>query len=161
MLHHHELFEGIAEIFRLHLLFFNLAAAPDLYGIIHSNELHVLIDFCHTQVALGNQKTPVTIEGQQFHFRHKLAEGNAYANTGDVDKAISTLKKAADMANSEAPDGINTSIAPTFLIQAARLLESQNKNDEALKIYKSIKEKYINSAAAQDIDKYIERLENK
>lgn len=89
------------------------------------------------------------------------ALGNAYANTGDVDKAISTLKKAADMANSEAPDGVNTSIAPTFLIQAARLLESQNKNDEALKIYKSIKEKYINSAAAQDIDKYIERLENK
>jgi len=42
-------------------------------------------------------------------------------------------------------------------LQAARLLESQKKTDEALKIYKQIKEKYVNSAVAQDIDKYIER----
>ncbi len=52
-------------------------------------------------------------------------------------------------------------MAPAFLIQAARLLESQNKNDEALKIYQTIKEKYVNSPASQDIDKYIERLGNK
>lgn len=89
------------------------------------------------------------------------ALGNAYANTGDVDKAIKTLQKAADMANSEAPEGISNSLAPSFLIQAARLLESQNKNDEALKIYQTIKEKYVNSPASQDIDKYIERLSNK
>lgn len=85
------------------------------------------------------------------------ALGNAYAHTGDIDKAISTLKKAAKMADSESEDGVNNSIAPTFLIQAARLLESQNKNAEALEIYKEIKAKYVNSSAAQDIDKYIER----
>lgn len=86
------------------------------------------------------------------------ALGNAYANTGDIDKAISTLKKAADMADSEAADGVNNSIAPTFRIQAARLLESQGKKADALAIYKEIKEKYVNSAASQDIDKYIERV---
>lgn len=86
------------------------------------------------------------------------ALGNAYANTGNVDKAISTLKEAAKMADSKATDGVNNSVSPTFLIQAARLLESQKKNDEALAIYKEIKEKYTNSAASQDIDKYIERL---
>ena len=86
------------------------------------------------------------------------ALGNAYANTGDVDKAISTLKKAADMADAQSVDGANNSISPTFLIQAARLLESQKKNDEALAIYKSVKEKYLNSSASQDIDKYIERV---
>ncbi len=85
------------------------------------------------------------------------ALGNAYAHTGDIDKAIATLKKAAKMADSEAADGVNNSLAPTFLIQAARLLESQNKTDEALEIYKEIKTKYVNSSAAQDIDKYIER----
>lgn len=85
------------------------------------------------------------------------ALGNAYANTGDIDKAINTLKKAASMADSEAAEGVNNSLSPTFLIQAARLLESQNKNAEALEIYKQIKEKYIVSAASQDIDKYIER----
>ena len=91
------------------------------------------------------------------------ALGNAYANTGNVDKAISTLKKAADMADSTAEDGTNNSLAPTFLVQAAQLLESQNKNDEALKIYQDVKKKYVNAPVVQssEIDKYIERVAEK
>lgn len=88
----------------------------------------------------------------------QAALGNAYAHVNEIDKAVSALKKAADMANSASEEGVNNSIAPACLIQAARLLESQNKNDEALKIYQDVKEKYVNSAASQDIDKYIERL---
>ena len=84
------------------------------------------------------------------------ALGNTYANTGKVDEAISTLKEAASMADSRS-ESVNNTTSPTYLLQAARLLESQKKTDEALKIYKQIKEKYVNSAAAQDIDKYIER----
>lgn len=86
------------------------------------------------------------------------ALGNAYAHTKQIDKAVSCLKKAADMANSEAKDGVNISIAPTCLMQVARLLESQNKNDEALSIYKEIKTKYVKSYYYSEIDKYIERL---
>lgn len=91
------------------------------------------------------------------------ALGNVYANTGNVDKAISTLKKAADMADSKAEDGTNNSLAPTFLVQAAQLLESQNKNDEALKIYQDVKKKYVNAQVVQssEIDKYIERVAEK
>ena len=86
------------------------------------------------------------------------ALANAYANTGDVDKAISTFKKAAEMADSKAEDNVNNSLAPTYMISAARLLESQNKKSEALEIYKEVKEKYVNSTSSQDIDKYIERV---
>lgn len=91
------------------------------------------------------------------------ALGNAYAHTNNIDKAISCLKKAAKMADSESSVDANSSLSPTFLIQAGVLLESQNKNDEALQIYKDVKAKYLNSAAVQslDIDKYIERLEQK
>ena len=87
------------------------------------------------------------------------ALANAYAQTGNVDKAISTLKKAADMVDSKAED-VNNSISPTFLLQAGKLLESQKKNDEALKIYQDIKKKYVNSSLVQssEIDKYIERV---
>ena len=87
------------------------------------------------------------------------ALANAYAQTGNVDKAISTLKKAADMADGKAED-VNNSISPTFLLQAGKLLESQKKNDEALKIYQDIKKKYVNSSLVQssEIDKYIERV---
>lgn len=91
------------------------------------------------------------------------ALGNAYANTGNVDKAISAFKKAADMADSKAADDTNNSLSPTFLIQAAQLLESQNKSDEALKIYQDVKKKYVNSQVVQssEIDKYIERIAEK
>ena len=88
------------------------------------------------------------------------ALGNAYAHVNQIDKAISALKKAADMADSKGVDGVNNSIAPTFRLQAAQLVESQGNKEEALKMYQDIKKKYVNSAVvqSQEIDKYIERL---
>ena len=78
------------------------------------------------------------------------ALGNAYAHLNQLDKAVSHLKKAAEKAD-------NNSLSPTFLIQAGEILESQGKNDEALKLYQTVKEKYFNSMAYQTIDGYIER----
>ncbi len=91
------------------------------------------------------------------------ALGQAYANTNNIDKAITTLKKAAQMADKQAIDGANYSISATFLISAGTLLENQGKNEEALALYKEIKEKYVNSQQVQskEIDKYIERVEEK
>lgn len=85
------------------------------------------------------------------------ALGNAYAHVKQLDKAVDALKKAAKMADSQALENTNNSLSPTFLIQAATILESQNKKDEALKIYQDIKKKYVNSTVAAEIDKYIER----
>jgi len=82
------------------------------------------------------------------------ALGNAYAHLNQLDKAVTTLKKAAEQAD-------NNSLSPTFLIQAGEILESQNKKDEALKLYQTVKDKYINSMAYQNIDAYIERASAK
>ena len=82
------------------------------------------------------------------------ALGNAYAHLNQLDKAVSHLKKAAEKAD-------NNSLSPTFLIQAGEILESQGKNDEALKLYQTVKEKYFNSMASQIIDAYIERVSAK
>jgi tetratricopeptide (TPR) repeat protein len=79
------------------------------------------------------------------------ALGNVYAHLNDLDKAVSTLKKAAERAN-------NNSLSPLFLIQAGQILESQDKKGEALKLYKEIKEKYFESMQYQTIDQYIERV---
>jgi predicted negative regulator of RcsB-dependent stress response len=79
------------------------------------------------------------------------ALGNAYAHLEQLDKAVSTLVKAAEKAD-------NNSLSPTFLIQAGEILESQGKKDEALKLYKQVKEKYFQSMQYQTIDKYIERV---
>ena len=86
------------------------------------------------------------------------ALGNAYAHVDQLDKAVQNLKKAAKMADDKGVDGVNNSIAPTFLVQAAEILEKQGKNDEALALYQDIKKKYVNAPISQEIDKYIERL---
>ena len=62
------------------------------------------------------------------------ALGNAYAHVKEIDKAVANLKKAAKMADSQALENTNNSLAPTFLLQAATLLESQKNKAEALKI---------------------------
>lgn len=90
-----------------------------------------------------------------------FALGNAYANTKNLDKAVETMKKAAAEADAEAKDGVSNSFSPTYLLRAADILLSQNKNDEALAIYQDIKKKYVNSMAYQEIDKYIERASQK
>ncbi|MBQ3878102.1 MAG: tetratricopeptide repeat protein [Prevotella sp.] len=82
------------------------------------------------------------------------ALGNAYAHIDQLDKAVSLLKEAAAKAD-------NNSLSPTFLIQAGEILESQNKKDEALKLYQEVKDKYFNSMAYQTIDAYIERASAK
>ncbi len=82
------------------------------------------------------------------------ALGNVYAHLNQLDKAVSTLKKAAEKAD-------NNSLSPTFLVQAGEILESQGKKDEALKLYQTVKDKYFNSMAYQTIDAYIERASAK
>lgn len=76
--------------------------------------------------------------------------GNCYAQLGQLDKAASTLIKAADRANSLA-------LSPLYLIQAGQILEKLGKKAEAIEAYKLVKNKYANSFQAMDIDKYIER----
>ena len=78
------------------------------------------------------------------------ALGNCYAQVGQLDKAVATLLKAAEHANS-------MTLSPIYLIQAGQILEKQGKNAEAVDAYKQVKNKYGNSYQAMDIDKYIER----
>lgn len=90
------------------------------------------------------------------------ALANCYANAKQLDKSVDTFKKAAKATNVPA-------LAAEYLFQAATILQSQNKNDEALKLYQDIKASYpsapICSRQQQNgvvmdaiIDKYIERL---
>lgn len=77
-----------------------------------------------------------------------------YAGVNDVDQAITTFQKAAEQAD-------NSALSPMCLIEAGKLLESQNKNAEALAIYETIKRDYPTSTlvvgSPAEIEKYIER----
>lgn len=76
--------------------------------------------------------------------------GDAYAEMGDADKAFDYYKKAAGMKND---------LAPVYLKKAGILYETKGKPEEALKMYKDIKENYPASLQAADIEKYIARVE--
>lgn len=82
---------------------------------------------------------------------------DAYVYDQQVDKAIETLKEASVLAN-------NSVLSPAYLLEAGMLLENQGKKEEALAIYKEIKEKYpqsylsMQNPYAAQIDKYIERV---
>ena len=78
------------------------------------------------------------------------AAGNCYAQLDQLDKAASSLLKAADKADS------NT-LSPIYLLQAGEILVKQGKVEEAIKAYTTIKDKYFQSYQAMDIDKYIEQ----
>ena len=79
-----------------------------------------------------------------------------FCNLADIDYLL--LQKAAKMADAASELGYNTTVSPIALQKAGIILIDQKKNDEALQLFETIKEKYLGSAAQQDIDKYIEYL---
>lgn len=46
------------------------------------------------------------------------ALGDVYAHNNELDKAVESFKKAADMADSKAPDGASSTLSPIFLLKA-------------------------------------------
>lgn len=82
------------------------------------------------------------------------ALGNAYAHVNQLDKAVSTLTKAAEKAD-------NIMLSPLYYIQAGEILESQDKKSEALKLYqkaKGLQSISQSSPYLEMIDEYIERV---
>lgn len=76
--------------------------------------------------------------------------GDCYANLNQQDKATAAFMEAASKAD-------NNTLSPVYLKKAGIIFEKEGKYAEAVKAYTQIKEKYINSYQAMDIDKYIDR----
>lgn len=143
-----------------------LSIASDYSNTDAGNLANLYAGLCYANMDKWNEAVQYldgfsTSDDQMISPAAMAALGNAYAHLKQLDKAVESLKKAANMADSEAMDKTNNSISPVFLIQAGEILESQNKKDEALKIYQDIKTKYVNAPIAQEIDKYIERASAK
>ncbi len=89
---------------------------------------------------------------KQIQMAAYTALGHAYAETGKKEDAVDYYKKAA---NTFTEDENNTA---ENLFFAGSLLETMNKNKEALELYKTIKEKYPNTDKGYQIDKFIYKL---
>lgn len=89
---------------------------------------------------------------KQVQMAAYTALGHAYAESGKKEDAVDYYKKAG---NTFTEDENNTA---ENLFLAGALLETMNKNKEALELYKTIKEKYPNTDKGYQIDKFIYKL---
>jgi tetratricopeptide (TPR) repeat protein len=78
---------------------------------------------------------------------------DAYSEKGDKSKAVDLYKKAGRYFPEDEGN------ASEFLFRAAQLLEIEKKNDEALDIYKELKEKFPKTEKGGQADRYIYRLQ--
>jgi len=79
------------------------------------------------------------------------AIGDAYAEKGELDQALSYYKKAAGMNKNDA-------LTPYYLKKAGMLSEKQGDKASATSYYETIKNDYPTSNDASDIDRYISRI---
>lgn len=89
---------------------------------------------------------------KQVQMAAYTALGHAYAESGKKEDAVEYYKKAAGTFTEDE----NATAENLFF--AGALLETMNKNKEALELYKTIKEKYPNTDKGYQIDKFIYRL---
>jgi tetratricopeptide (TPR) repeat protein len=82
------------------------------------------------------------------------AIGDAMLELGNNDDALKQYKKAY----SETDNELTT---PIYKMKAARLLESMDELEEALKLYEEIKKDYPESAEGTTVDRYIARVKVK
>lgn len=75
--------------------------------------------------------------------------GDCYVELKDYDNALDYYKKAYDTKN--------PAFSPVFLKKAGIVYEEKKDFTQAIALYTQIKDQYVQSSEAQDIDKYIER----
>jgi len=82
------------------------------------------------------------------------ARGDANLELGNTDAALKHYRKAYNMNENELT-------TPVYMMKAAKLLESMDELEDALVLYKEIKNKFPETTEGQNVDKYIARIEIK
>jgi len=78
--------------------------------------------------------------------------GDAEMQMGKIDEAIPYYLKAAEKNKNEFS-------SPIYLKKAAMAYESEQKYEEALKLYQQLKSDYATTSEGRDADKYIARMQ--
>lgn len=133
-----------------------LAVGKQYSGTDAANLCHAYAAVCYnalgkTQEAIAEAEQYSQAGDQSISPAVTGALANLYITAGQADKGLTLLDKAA----SEASD---MTLRSLYLRQKGIVLESQNKLDEARQCYQTIKDECPRSPMAQDIDKYIERV---
>lgn len=82
------------------------------------------------------------------------AMGDAQLELGNTDAALDHYRKAYQMNDNELT-------TPVYMMKAAKILETNNNLNDALTLFREIKDKYPESTEGREADKYIARLQLK
>jgi tetratricopeptide (TPR) repeat protein len=131
-----------------------LEIADEYSGTTSGNLAKAYAGLC--QAHLGDYKAALEnledydTTDQLFAAQVLAAIGDCYVSSEKPEKGITCFQKAAEKAN-------NKALSPLFLNKAAEVYGSLGDNEKALKIYTKIQAEYPEFAAANAIEKYIER----
>jgi tetratricopeptide (TPR) repeat protein len=78
--------------------------------------------------------------------------GDAHVELKELDKGLRFYEKAIDASDNEFT-------APIYLMKSALVYEQQANYEKALELYEKIRDKYPESAEAEDIEKHIGRAQ--
>ena len=81
----------------------------------------------------------------------KGATGDAYAELGELDNALSNYKEAVEHSD-------NNFTAPIYLMKAGKIAEELDDYSTAKKLYERIKKDFPETTEGQNIDKYLAKV---
>ncbi len=79
------------------------------------------------------------------------ALGDAFVEKNDLESAVKYYQKAIEIKNSF--------LGPIYISKAALVYENLGKYEEALEVYKKLKNEYPESEQSRNVDKYISKFE--
>lgn len=140
--------------------FYGFKDIIDNYGLTASGNLaHMYLGLCYLN---KGQFEEAIAELKEYDNGDDLmlapisigAMGDAYSELGKQEEAIDQYIKAASSSN-------NNFTSPIYLMKAAMLYESQNKFEEALKLYEQVKTDFPESREGREVEKFISRAKAK
>ncbi len=96
---------------------------------------------------------------KDFKSDDQLVMARAYSLTGDAYMEQKKYEEAADFYGKAANHKPNKFFTPTYLMKAALAYEKLNQNENAIKTYQQVIDKYWESSEFQNARKYKARLE--
>lgn len=95
---------------------------------------------------------------KSFSASDKLVQAYAYGLTGDAYMELNKTEDGIEYYKKAGHYSDNELSAPLYLFRAGLALEKAGKTQDAVAIYKEIKEKYPQTNEGREMDKYLARL---
>lgn len=96
---------------------------------------------------------------QRFEKGNDFIGASAYAAEATIYEAQGDLQRAARRYEQAASQYNNKLTAPRYLLEAGQEYEEAGNYEDAERVYRRIKEKYPDSDQAQEVERYLARIE--